>query len=97
MPDESLARMTAFVRGEVQGVGFRWWARSRALALGLAGSATNLTDGRVQIVVEGARFRCDQLLEELDGGHAPDRPGFVHGVSAQWSAPRGAQSGFTEA
>ena len=97
MPDESLARMTAFVRGEVQGVGFRWWVRSRALTLGLAGSATNLADGRVQVVAEGARYRCDQLLEALDGGSVPDRPGHVHGVSAQWSAPRGSQEGFIEA
>ena len=96
MPDESLARMTAFVRGEVQDVGFRWWVRSRALTLGLAGSATNLADGRVQVVAEGPKYRCDQLLEELDGGQARDRPGAVHGVSAQWSAPRGAQKGFTE-
>ena len=36
MPDE---RVTVFVRGHVQGVGFRWWARARALALGLVGYA----------------------------------------------------------
>lgn len=45
-----MQRMTAFVRGNVQGVGFRWWTRSRALELGLAGHATNKADGRVQVV-----------------------------------------------
>jgi chorismate mutase len=31
-------RVTVFVRGHVQGVGFRWWTRARALELGLVGS-----------------------------------------------------------
>ena len=39
-----MERMTAFVKGNVQGVGFRWWTRSRALELGLAGHATSPTD-----------------------------------------------------
>uniref|UniRef100_UPI0037353DAC acylphosphatase n=1 Tax=Corynebacterium sp. TaxID=1720 RepID=UPI0037353DAC len=46
-------RMTAFVHGHVQGVGFRWWVRSRALEAGLAGHAANLRDGRVEVVAEG--------------------------------------------
>ena len=32
-------RLTAWVHGHVQGVGFRWWTRSRALELGLTGFA----------------------------------------------------------
>jgi len=48
-------RMTAHVRGHVQGVGFRWWTRSRALELGLAGYAKNLADGRVEVVAEGPK------------------------------------------
>ena len=46
-------RLTVVVHGDVQGVGFRWWTRSRALELSLVGTATNLPDGRVQIVAEG--------------------------------------------
>jgi acylphosphatase len=44
------ARLTAWVEGRVQGVGFRWWVRSRALELGLTGFAENLADGRVKVV-----------------------------------------------
>jgi acylphosphatase len=33
----------------VQGVGFRYWVRSRAQDLGLRGSAMNLLDGRVSV------------------------------------------------
>lgn len=85
-------RLTAFVSGRVQGVGFRWWTRARALELGLTGSATNLTDGRVQVVAEGSRDGCEQLLVLLRGGTAPGRVGFV---AEQWGDPRG-ESGFVE-
>ena len=45
--------MTMFVRGAVQGVGFRWWTRARALELGLVGHARNTADGRVEVVAQG--------------------------------------------
>ena len=32
-----VVRALVFVRGRVQGVGFRWWTRARALELGLVG------------------------------------------------------------
>jgi len=82
--------MTAFVRGRVRGVGFRWWTRARALELGLAGSATNLADGRVQVVAEGPEQACRQLLALLPGG-----PGRVEFVTERWGEPRGAE-GFVE-
>jgi len=92
------ARLTAWVRGRVQGVGFRWWVRSRALGLGLAGSATNLDDGRVQVDAEGPREACERLLEMLSGPPTNGRPGFVTGVVERWSQPRGVghTDGFVE-
>lgn len=85
-------RLTAFVKGRVQGVGFRWWTRARALELGLAGSATNLADGRVEVVAEGAREACEALLDRLRDGSAPGRVEFV---AERWGTPRGEQ-GFSE-
>ncbi len=85
-------RMTAFVSGRVQGVGFRWWTRSRALELGLAGSATNLSGGRVQVVAEGPRAACLDLLVLLRGGSTP---GAVTAVVEQFGAIRG-EHGFEE-
>jgi len=67
-------RLTALVQGHVQGVGFRWWTRSRALELGLVGWAKNLPDGRVEVVAEGPQTRCIRLLARLRG---PDTPGRV--------------------
>jgi acylphosphatase len=85
-------RMTAWVRGRVQGVGFRWWTRATALEIGgLAGYAGNLADGRVQVVAEGDHDRCERLLEWLRGG---DTPGRVDGVTEIWSPPRGGYDGF---
>ncbi len=77
-------RLTAWVDGWVQGVGFRWWVRARALELGLAGSATNLPDGRVEVVAEGPRSACVRLLALLDG---PTAPGRVAGIIARWGEP----------
>jgi acylphosphatase len=81
----------------VQGVGFRWWARARALELGLVGSATNLRDGRVQVVVEGDRTACERLLGLLqEQPSTASRPGTVTGVTAQWAQPGGTDAGFNE-
>lgn len=41
------------VKGRVQGVAFRAYARDRALKLGLAGYARNMPDGSVLMEVEG--------------------------------------------
>ena len=86
-------RLTAFVKGHVQGVGFRWWTRARALELGLTGSATNLGDGRVQVVAEGPEPALRSLLALLRGGTAPGRVEFV---AEQWGEARGVDDGFAE-
>ena len=66
-------RLTAWVSGRVQGVGFRWWVRSSALELGLTGFAENLADGRVKVVAEGDEDSCRELLARLEDG-AGDGP-----------------------
>ncbi|RLL69067.1 acylphosphatase [Streptomyces sp. Z26] len=90
-PDQPV-RLTAWVRGRVQGVGFRWFTRATALRVGgIEGFAVNLRDGRVQIVAEGSRARCDVLLDWLRTG---DTPGRVDGVTEIWDEPRGGYDGF---
>jgi acylphosphatase len=88
---EPEVRLTAWVDGLVQGVGFRWWARSQALTLGLAAAATNLPDGRVKVVAEGGREACGELLALLT---SPSAPGRVTDVAHEWGEPRGGISGF---
>jgi acylphosphatase len=87
------ARLTAWVEGRVQGVGFRWWVRVRALERGLVGCAENLIDGRVKVVAEGPVESCLDLLALLAGGGTP---GWVRRVTHRWDGPRGGLRGFTE-
>ncbi len=92
-----VVRLTAFVRGQVQGVGFRWWLRGLASQVGLAGHAANLADGRVELVVEGPAWACTHLFTAL--GEQPStrgRPGRVVGVVPHWAEPRGIGPGFVE-
>lgn len=85
--------MTAWVHGRVQGVGFRWWTRSRASELGLLGWASNLADGRVEVVAEGPKKDCERLLDLLRGGTTP---GHVDLVVERWSEPKDNVTGFSE-
>ena len=91
MSDET--RLTAWVHGYVQGVGFRWWTRSRALELGLTGSASNQPDGRVLVIAQGSAQACEQLLELLRGGSTP---GSVDTVVADFGPAGEPISGFRE-
>jgi acylphosphatase len=86
-------RLTAWVSGRVQGVGFRWWVRRQAQQLGLTGWASNLADGRVEVVAEGPRPACEAMLAALRS-HRP--PGRVTGVVEQWSTARGIADDFRE-
>ncbi|MEU4670582.1 acylphosphatase [Amycolatopsis sp. NPDC023774] len=91
--EETHIRLAAWVHGRVQGVGFRWWTRSRALELGLVGFARNLPDGRVEVVAEGGRDHCERLLATLRSGESP---GSVDHVVERWSPAKGGLTGFAE-
>ena len=56
------------VSGLVQGVGFRYWALKRAQERGIVGYVQNLTDGRVELVVEGPQEALDALRGDLSVG-----------------------------
>jgi acylphosphatase len=91
-----MERATMFVQGRVQGVGFRWWVRSRALELGLVGFARNLPDGRVEVLAQGEPQAVGALRELLERPDAPDRPGTVTGCTVQRGSPREDLREFTE-
>jgi len=94
MPDE---RVTVFVRGHVQGVGFRWWTRARALELGLVGYARNLDDGRVEVLAQGPTEAIDAMVRLLsEQPSSVRRPGRVAGVVTQYAQPIAGLVGFKE-
>ena len=84
-------RAVALVSGDVQGVGYRWFVRGQAGGRGLAGSATNLADGRVEVVLEGPDDDVHAVLDALTG---PDAPGAPRDVVVTDHDPVGAD-GFT--
>ena len=63
-----VVRRRAVVSGRVQGVFFRDGARREAAALGLAGSARNLPDGTVEVVVEGPTADVSAMVDWLHRG-----------------------------
>ncbi len=97
MSETDVLRVTAFVRGHVQGVGFRWWTRSRALELGLRGWAKNLPDGRVEVLAQGDPAACERLLALLEEDPSTtERPGRVDGVTAHRLPPVVVPDSFQE-
>jgi acylphosphatase len=70
--DYRAQRLEAVVRGDVQGVGFRWFVTRQAALLGLTGWVANRPDGSVEVVAEG-------LLDELAAFEAALRDG-PHGA-----------------
>jgi acylphosphatase len=55
-------RRRLLVSGRVQGVFYRDSCRRAADAAGVAGSAANLEDGRVEVVLEGGPHAVEQMI-----------------------------------
>src|SRR6266545_232448 len=92
-PDEHIGvdRLHAVVRGDVQGVGFRYFVQRKARQLGLTGWVRNNDDGTVELVAEGGRGDLEQLKQALEEGPRAAR---VDRVDAQWSGATGTLGGF---
>jgi len=89
VPDKPKAadrcRMEIFYSGRVQGVGFRYLTKSTAAGFEIAGTVRNLSDGRVELIAEGAR-------EELENFRAAIRDSglkmFIRDEAVTWSEAR---------
>ena len=84
-------RLRAYVRGAVQGVGYRAFARRYARTLGVLGYARNLDDGSVEVIAEGARPALETFLNVLRRGSPSGR---VDTIEFHWEAATGAYSAF---
>ena len=79
-------RFKAEIVGDVQGVGFRFFAERHARQLGLEGYVRNRHDGAVEVEAEGAASALEQFLNELR--HGP-RLARVQDVRVSWMAYKG--------
>jgi acylphosphatase len=78
-----------YYSGSVQGVGFRYTAQGLASGFAVAGHVRNLTDGRVELVAEGAADQVDGFLAAL----ARRMTGYIEDVVVTEQAPNG-MTGF---
>jgi acylphosphatase len=74
-----------WIRGRVQGVGFRWSTRARARDLHLVGWVRNLPDGSVEAWLEGKPDDVESMLTWLEDGSAPGRVDSVEVVEGEAS------------
>ena len=81
-----MERLHAVIRGDVQGVGFRYFVLRKAHQLGLRGWVRNNDDGTVELVAEGARQDLEQLKRAVEEGPRMAR---VDRVDTSWQSATG--------
>ena len=69
----SLTRCHAIFHGRVQGVAFRYNTQLQARSLGLVGTVKNLSDGTVDLIVEGEKGLIKTLIQHLSSDEGPGR------------------------
>jgi acylphosphatase len=84
-------RIHVFYSGHVQGVGFRYTAKTVAAGFEVTGMVRNLPDGRVELVAEGLREELEafqQAIREAGLGHS------IHDETVDWGDATGGYRGF---
>ena len=87
----SRSRLQVYYEGRVQGVGFRYTVKSLAGGFDVSGTVRNLPDGRVELVVEGAKDELSafqQAIRESELGH------FIVKEHVAWQESQGNLRGF---
>lgn len=91
MGPEKSQRLQAIVRGRVQGVGFRYFVRQRAQALGVQGWVRNLPSGEVELIAEAEPALLESLLRAVREGPSGSA---VTDIQTEWGDASGEFSGF---
>jgi acylphosphatase len=79
-----------YYSGRVQGIGFRYTARSIAAGRRVTGFVRNLPDGRVRLVVEGAPDEVQAFIESLQA----EIGGYIHEAQVSVRPATGQFKGF---
>lgn len=84
-------RMQIFYSGKVQGVGFRYTAKTVATGFDLTGSVRNLPDGRVELIAEGRKDELEAFRTAIrDSGLEH----FIQKEEASWGEAQNEFRGF---
>lgn len=84
-------RLRVLYSGWVQGVGFRYTVKSVSRGYEVTGLVRNLLDGRVELVVEGAKAELEAFQEAIRAsGLGP----LIHREEVSWSDAQGDLRGF---
>lgn len=67
MQEEKIRRAYVFY-GSVQGVGFRYYARQAATALGITGWIQNEEDGTVSMEAQGTEEKLEKMMTMIQAG-----------------------------
>lgn len=86
---DPLTRRYVIVRGLVQGVGFRWFAKGLAESLGLSGWVRNREDGAVELEAEGDAVALDEFARRLRTGNPSARVDAIDVTPAALRGGRG--------
>ena len=84
-------RLQLIYSGRVQGVGFRYTAKTVATGFEITGTIRNLTDGRVELIAEGNRTELEAYRMEL---HAAGLAGFIQDEQVIWAEAKNEFRGF---
>lgn len=79
------------IDGDVQGVGYRYFARSVANKHNLTGFVKNLPDGKVEAALEGEQENIVKAVDELRRG---PHSGTVSSIDMQWKDPTSFYASF---
>jgi acylphosphatase len=71
--ENEIIRAEIIAVGLVQGVGFRHFVYQNAKSLGLTGYVKNLYTGEVLTVVEGERYKVEELFKKIKIGPSYSR------------------------
>jgi acylphosphatase len=69
------------IRGRVQGVGFRYYAKAKAENLKITGWVRNSPNGEVEILAQGTSPSLEQFMQDLKRGPLGSR---VESSNFQW-------------
>jgi acylphosphatase len=76
--------------GRVQGVGFRYTVKNIAMRFNVSGYVRNLTDGRVELILEGPADEIEQLSQAVQ----EKMSGYIRGVETESPPATGEFSHF---